>query len=473
MDVDIRHEGGVIHLGRRFAAPAQEESIPLRGAIAHVDPTAVGLPVPLTITDADEAYDVLVRLYGHAVADAVSRVHPEGPTATAEVSTTGWRAVERLGLLLWLRRLSPLPLDPSALHLEIMAGVVACADLMDPDDLGPDDPCEHTDALLETARFLRSTSDPSPDRDTVGDLLDVVLRHVADDPRTPGDVALGAWHEVDLLEIDRTWAQGATRPPTTPTWAMDLSPVGATAAGTTSPSTTRRQGTDSLDWDRVPARLLDPAEGSITWIARSGEGSAGVAVVVRSAPSPSLHPMLRALRPPPVVADLRFRVYVPGLPFPAAEAGLARRADWDAWSGSVLLGRGAASALHRSPDLWVDVHTAGYPLPPKQGSAAVEAEAQRWTVRALAALRMAAAIPPTGEMDLRSSAAMSLARARTLWAAAEENSPEALACAHLHRAVRRDPSMPAGSEGPPLPDLTDSAWAPCWTERLLARGGAA
>ncbi|MFJ8942039.1 hypothetical protein ACIRG4_01905 [Streptomyces sp. NPDC102395] len=372
---------GTVRLGPRPSARPFHAPLALAGGTLCVDPFAPDAPPYAEVDDLDEAAGWLEGVYGAHALDAarealagaregsVSRQDPVD--ATVRSAVVAWApgprhtSVARLATTRWLGAWSPERLDPALLDLET-GGL-----LWDLDGLVPDAPGQARACLAGSAGRLSALAGRlrrrSPEQVSDG----LVAEAVMDSVLAAACLLDGHEHHARLLELAREEAalrESGQR--------MAASEETVLAAFRTESAGRGGERLGSVDWDQVPAHVLNTAENTVRWSTAPGpDGSRVLQVEVEAAS--------RTVR-----ADgLGFRAYHPELPLPVA---LGRLAGPSEPGGTTLHGEAvlspAADALDAA-DIVVDVFDASMVSRPRLGRAAVRAAHERRAVRRLTALR--------------------------------------------------------------------------------------
>ncbi len=354
---------------------------------------------------------------------------PRSPSAPDEAL----RDLQRLAVVRWLGRTSPLPLDPGLLRLEEAALTAACRSWLDPDDDAAALDRAEVDWALGLSRAVRA--DPAlPWRGRVVDLLTTLFAGIlgSGDPDLPLEAVR---REHDALRAEPPAPSGAALVAAVEAWLSTMAPDPLPGPADAPPLS----GRATVDWDRVPRGLVDGREQAASWRIRARAEGGAMSVVVPSAPAAPRHPLAAGAADPGShgrrAERLRFRLYVPGWPLPLTEGEIAPRDDTLAWSGAQPLSAEAMSRLGRAHPwaITLDIAAAGYPTAPKRGMTARVAEATRWSVRGLSGLRLLgaaqahAAPRERGVVEAaRRSCLTALATAGGRWADLSRDTPDEL-----------------------------------------------
>lgn len=386
---------GVRLVGPEPLAPAGSVFFSFDGVTAVVDP--VSDTPQLLVHDVAAAADLVADVFGDAV------VRELGSTAEVSVDaphTDESIALHRAGVLAWLNDVRPLPLDPELIALEC---AVHEAELPWPvsHPHGAEDPSGAVDRTVHLLRSLR-TDDHGVLHRPLADLARRALPHLP-----VGNEEL--WPE---LALERVLLRAVQDGPdelagsATLEWLRDLlAPRSAVHLGTSGETSA------SLDWPRVPRRLVPAPEESVVFSAEpGGDGAGRLIVTVAASPPPRLHPAL--LHPTPDMTGPAVSLAADGWPLPLATGQLTMRADGLAWVGEIAITPDAMQVVAQADDLDLDVRSAHLPWRAPDPIRDAKAMARRWAARGVAGLRLAAAVDDPGWTGM---ARDGLAYAARLW----------------------------------------------------------
>ncbi|GAA4815975.1 hypothetical protein [Streptomyces ziwulingensis] len=454
----------------------------LAGGTVVIDPFAPDAPPYAELDGPAEAADWLEAVYGPgtravvratvAAARAGSVAAHDRVDATVRSAAVPWspgpghESLVRLAMTRWLGDWSPDGLDPVLLDLEA-GGLLWDLDGVVPGAVALARKCltRSADPLLELAERLRHWT---PEQVSDGLVAEAVLDSVL----AAACLLEGHRHHPRLLALAReeasVRASGARL-------SGPESRVPALARVETAAQDSA-EGTSSVDWEQVPARVLDAADNTVRW--RTVRGTADgdlLQVTVRAAP--------RAVR----VEGLGFRAYHPRLPLPVALGRLHRPAEP---GDPTLRGEAVLSPLMRALDaagLVVDVFDAAMVSPPRTGRAALRAVRRRRAVRQLTSLRrrwatrdaagmsrwVPAAARTAGDLDESAARRGPDPLATRMWnlVSAAAVTARSLGAPDVPVPERAEGRERAGDPaGPPrVPWLRDPTWRPTVAEWLAVR----
>lgn len=386
---------GVRMVGPGLAAPAGSVFFSFDGVTAVVDP--VSETPQLLVHDAAAAAELVADLFGDAVAqalDSADDANLEAPGTDESI------ALHRAGVLAWLSEVRPLPLDPELIALE---SAVVNAEL--PWEVSPalgsaHDLPDTIDKVVHLLRALRTQAHGA----THQPLLDLARRALAYLPVGNDQLWPDLARERALLRAENIPDVHAE--PADSDWLHELLAV-RQAAHLGSSTTTAT----SLDWPRVPRRLVPAPEDSVVFTVEPMAGGAGrLIVTIAASPSPRLHPALSHSEPDLVhpVASLSAR----GWPLPLATGPLALRPDGLAWVGAIDVAPDAMRVVGQADGLDLDVRSAHLPWCSPDPVRDARAMARRWAARGIAGSRLASAMDDPGWQRM---AADGLTYAARLW----------------------------------------------------------
>lgn len=349
------------------------------GATAVINPLAT---IPhLVIHEVDAASDLVVALYGNRAGALLGQ--PDGSHVTAPTETAG--LVQHLGRIAWLRDVRPLPLDPQLLDLEFRA------------------------SLAELPWPLAADGAPlTADESRVMDDL-TGLQALGPGPSESGESAT-----LEALTI-RAAAHLGSGP---------------------------HQGTASLDWARVPDRLVPSPEDTVSFMLAEpddpGDGTGVLTVEVLMPPATILHPAVT--HPEPAPTRLLASLTVSGWPLPLASGPLVTVDGRQ--RGTIAVGPEAMALVRQARSLSVDIRAVHLPWVPPTSGRAQRAAARRWAARGWAFLVLAAWL---GTPSLESMARDGLRFAQRLWAGLDDEHADQCAAA-------------AAAPAPTIPLTLAEAW---------------
>lgn len=406
---------GIVQVGDLPMDVAGVARVETAGATFFVDPSQSGECIPtIVVHDPRSAAEALEAVLGGRVVDCVLK----GEATTVRVDPIP--AADDLcfaGVLGWLERYLPVPLDDQLLTVE---SAVVRASLPGNADVTEDD--ETVALLTRIANSVRH--DPMlPLRHE----LELLVRAAVPDRPFGGDAdeVADLYHERDLLEVGRVYGSAAITAADLDWLDTQLSPPVAAHLG-------EREGVlsgaCSLDWERCPRTLLPAPEGSIHY--RIADG------VVRLSLAPPVlidrHPALPTpdIDPPHLVAGLR----VPTWPVPLAVGEFVASADEPGWTAEFAVSDESLAIARTAEFVDVDVRVAGRPWQPCGLRGSRRLAARRWAARGVASRRLAAALADPS-VDRAGQAAFTYAG--RLWAAAGE-AERSRRCMALASAPRHD-----------------------------------
>lgn len=385
---------GTVRIGSVPLAAAYIAEVHLPGVTVLIDPSDPEPTSHAVVYEPEVAQETVATLFGTDAAEALSR---GVAAAVPEIDSPELERLAHLGWLTWLDRYRPVPLDLGLLDLERTATRAEF----------PDDEPELTEpaqvaAVVDAARHLRE----NPTAPLAGELRELLrsafLQLPAVDTEQP-DVA----HERELLQLQDEWGSAAVDSADLTWLAEQLTPVAAGHLG----GHRAIVGGASLDWRRVPRRLLPAPEESV-WFEVDVDH---VEVTVAAPPAARPHPAFTAVAdlPPRLAASLRSSAW----PLPLADGELEFDPATGGWRGDLPIVPAAVGLAARAGNLDVDIRSRALNwVPPNQGRMR-EAAARRWASRGLVAKRLAR----TGEEPgLEAAGAAALRFAARLWRAAGE-----------------------------------------------------
>lgn len=394
-------DGAVAIIGPRSPACAGMALVVLTDGILEVDPAEPGLLSSLTLHDPDSAADLVDQLVRSEDLefDASALLLAASGFRAGVAPTADLRSLLRLGLVTWLDRYSPDRLSQFWLDLEIGCRTSAASDFIDePNEAIRARLLPHVDEMLDLAAKYRSGAGPvNPALSgLVQSAIVVVLECVNDVPRRQDlDHASELGAVLRRFGTDTlNWEALALEPEFSGLDERILARAGHAGAD---PEPGRR-GRSSVDWLQVPRGFLDPAEGTIAWeIGTSGTHiDVEVAAGYRATPS----------------AVLGYRVL--------DQRGSLVGAGPLTLEPTEGLFRGSGRVGSDVSDLQVDVFDPRRMRPPRTGSAAIAAEAERAAALSVTLTRLAIggrnlsrAVPALDQLQ-RSSRLYRAAARRTL-----------------------------------------------------------
>ena len=371
-------------IGSAPAAPAGTAALELDGLVATVDPARLGRPYS-DVFDPLLARHTVRVLYGDLAAD-----WPRGLDGFVEVvDSEEGDSVARVGLLLWLKRYQPIPLDPALLSAELAVSWARLRGIHTDDD---SELIAIAADLVSASRELRASAE-MPMR---GRLLRLVEEAFSFLP-VPGlvpELLREIHHERELLQLLREWSLDVV-PSADQSWFDILGVPSAAHLG----EGERRY---SLDWERVPADLLPAPESSV----RANLTDGRLAVEVSGAPRWTRHPAFpRQLHQP---EEVWATVRAQGWPIPLARIRLEYDRAGRVWRSETQLDEDALWVIDRRA--WsVDVHGQGITWEPGDP---IAAEATRWAARGVVGARIGRA---TGSGRQLTEARRAWRRSMQLW----------------------------------------------------------
>lgn len=399
-EVSIRHIGfGAIMVGDEPIAPAGAVTLNVLGAILDFDPSRPDRLPSCLVADPGIAVPVLEQLYGDAVAGEVMNrafQHDEETVICPVVRQPSLGTLIRLAEIRWYQRNAAIPLDPSLLLLEEMTLLAELRGIIETDEDWVGELHRLLGAFMARPQAVRSALEKPEVRALIIAALDVLA---AESPLIGDErVTAIAWiHSMERESIK------PVRLTSTSDWTGQLRPELALAAGG-SPY----QGTSTVDWHDVPLGLLSRREDNVRW--RTVLNNAERAVTASVEGVGHMFRLLGEMPAPP--GGMFFDLTSTGWPMPLATGELALDEDGQQWSGKAAMSVEQAVLLDRLVDegAHLDVRVRGsFPEPLRDPRVA---EAERWSARAVCALRLRNAV---GGQKLLGSAEASLEQAANLW----------------------------------------------------------
>lgn len=371
---------GVRLVGPDPIAPAGFVFLCFDGVTAVIDP--VGDTPQLLVHDAGAAAELVADVFGDAVAEELDSADEVSVEAAG---TDGAAALHRAGVLNWLNDIRPLPLDPELIALECAVSSAELPWAVSQPRGTTGDQAAVVDQMVHLLRSLRMDDHGALHR-SLEDLARRALPHLPVGNH-------GLWPE---LAQERALLRAAGSTPTPPTestapgWLHDfLVPRSAAHLGTTA------QSAASLDWPRVPRRLVPaPEESVVFWVEPAAGGAGRLIATIAASPPPRLHPAL--LHPAPDPTGPTVSVAAPGWPLPLATGPLTLQPDGLAWVGDIAITSDAMRVVGQADALDLDVRSAHLPWRPPDPVRDAKAMARRWAARGVAGLRLASAVSDPG-----------------------------------------------------------------------------